>query len=447
MSIGGPRTGLASALLASLIGCGTSETTPGDPSPNVPPSNAASNGPATWPPRDTLPARNAVLIVLDTTRDDAVRAAATPNLDALASAGARVDRAWAGGTWTVPSVVSLLTGRFVRHHGWDSPAARMGTYPVLPLVPRLPEVLRAGGMSTIGLYANPYLSEPLGFDRGFDLWKRTGDKQMGRQLGRQVAESWTPDGRHFAYVHLLGPHSPLRPSEAARTRWKVDAHWFEGKHGFTVGAAKRNREAGVRAAYRAAYHAVIEDTDLLVAEVLAALGEHRKDTLVVVTSDHGELLGEHGQAGHGWWLYEPLTHVPLIVDHPHIAGADEHLPPQLSNVAVPDLITRGLGLDADWPVGLDDAPLLASQRDGREAIAFDGRIKVTWDERLADNSPVAFDLDVDPEELKPGPPPVGLDALYAAFEARYPRPGTSADAGQPLSPETREQLKVLGYAD
>ncbi len=435
----------ALAWWASIGACGGEQPLPDDSksSLEVPTLEVDTS----WPPEGTSPARNALLIVMDTTRDDAVRAASTPHLDALAAAGARVERSWAGGTWTVPSVVSLLTGRFVRHHGWDAPAARMGTYPALPDVPRLPEVLRAAGFTTSGHYANPYLSEPLGFDRGFDLWKRTGDKQMAKVLGKRVAETWNETGRHFAYVHVLGPHSPLRPSAAARARWKVSAHWFEGKHGFTVGAAKRNREEGVRQAYRAAYHAAVEDTDALVAEVLGALGGHRADTLVIVTSDHGELLGEHGQAGHGWWLYEPLTHVPLIVDHPHIEGAREHLPKHLSNVAIPDLISRGLGVAADWPVGLADAPLLASRRDGREAIAFDGRIKVSWDERVAEDGPVAFELDSDPGEKLPVPPPANVKTLREAFDGRFPSPSRSPEEGVVLSTETQQQLKVLGYAD
>ena len=73
-------------------------------------------------------------------------------------------------------------------------------------------------------------------------------------------------------------------------------------------------EEGVREAYASAYRAVIEDTDLLVGDIVAALGEHRDETLIILTSDHGELLGEHNRVGHGTWLYEGLTNVPLIID-------------------------------------------------------------------------------------------------------------------------------------
>ena len=439
--VGARGRGVAAALLVACSGA---------PEPATPDARLEPSGPTAqvdWPPPGTAAARNALLIVIDTTRDDATRAAATPVLDQLAARGARVDRAWAGGTWTVPSVVSLLTGRFVRHHGWDHPSARMGRYPTLPEVERLPEVLRAAGVRTFGLYANPYLSEPLGFDRGFETWKRSSDKQMARSLQSLVQQAWSAECRHFAYVHILGPHSPLAPSEAARERWAVAPSWFSGKHGFMIGAAKRNQEDGVRAAYADAYHAVVEDTDALVGTLLDALGPHRADTLVVVTSDHGELLGEHDAAGHGWWLWEELTHVPLLVDHPAVEGPRERLPAILSNVATADLITRGLGISHRWPVGLSDAPLLAARRDGREAVALDGTSKVVWDDRITGRSPVVFDLAHDPHEAHPLAVPAAVSPDHAAFRARYPEPLAQPVQASPVDPETARELEVLGYVD
>lgn len=232
----------------------------------------ASAPPAPWPGGASAPARNAVLIVVDTLRDDASRAASTPTLDRLSRDGARVARSWAGGTWTVPSVVSLLTGMHVRQHGWDLPTGQMGRYPPLPEAPSIASVLKGAGFHTTGHYTNPYLAEALGFDRGFDLWKRTVDRALPAQFAGMVAEQWTPEGRHFAYVHFIGPHSPLKPSPEAAQRWGVDPVWLEGGRGLMIGRAKRDREPGVRDAYTAAYHAVIEDTDARIAEVLEALG-------------------------------------------------------------------------------------------------------------------------------------------------------------------------------
>ncbi len=411
------------------------------PTEDAPPAPAL-----VWPPAGTDPARNAIVIVLDTTRADALQAARTPHIDQLAASGASVPRAWSGGTWTVPSVVSLLTGNTVLGHGWDEPAARLGQYPPLPDLPRLPEVLRNAGFSTTGLYANPYLSEPLGFDRGFDTWKRTSDTHIATVFGNHVRKHWAdPSERHFAYLHVLGPHSPLRPSPEAAARWDLDSRWVDEKMGFTVGAAKRNTEPGVRDAYRKAYHAALEDTDSIVESILLALGPHRASTLVVVTSDHGEMLGEHDQVGHGWWLWEPLTHVPLVVDHPY--AAEEALPSMLSNAAVPDLVCRGLGIPATWPVRVEVPSALVAQREGRVALLTDeGRTKTIWDTRIADPGPARFDLTNDPQERIPLPANPADMSQMESLRAHVPKDANKAGR-IPLSTETQAQLEALGYQE
>ncbi len=356
--------------------------------------------PSAPPPTPPQPPRHALLLVLDTTRDDLLREVQTPAIDALAAAGARAGKAWPGGSWTVPSVISLFMGKPVRSHGWDQPSGLLGRYPPLPAFPTLAEVLHDAGFSTQGWYANPYLSEKLGFDRGFDGWTRSGDAQIPGQLAAHVAGHWGDGGRHFAYVHLLGPHSPLRPSAAALARFGLDPATFAGPHGLLIGAAKRDREGPIRATYGQAYRAALEDSDARVGEVLAALGPHRKDTLVVFTSDHGELLGEHDRVGHGHHVWEALAAVPLVVDHPGIPGDRETLAPAGSAVAIADLITRSLAVPADWEIGIRDPLPLVVQREGRVAISPDGRRKALWDSDLGEE-PHIFDLLADPGEARP----------------------------------------------
>ncbi len=426
--------------LLLLVGC--TGDRPADP-PGAPPAAAeVAAAPGAWvPPR---PARNALVIVLDTTRADVVAAADTPAIDGLAASGADVARAWAGGTWTVPSVVSLLTGMFVRAHGWDLATGRLGRYPPLPSAPTLAEVLRAEGFTTHGFHANPYLSEQLGFDRGFDAWKRSSDARMPGQLRDLVEHTWTPEGRHFAYLHFIGPHSPLKPSPEARARHALTEPFFDDPKGFNIGVAKRNREPGARDAYARGYRAVVEDTDARVAAALDALRPRRADTLVVLTSDHGELLGEHGKVGHGHHVWEALTHVPLVVDHPALAGAEERLPAALSNAAVPDIVTRGLGVKHAWPVRLDDGHPLAAAREGRVAFSPDGVRKGLWDPDVAAGVQV-FDLAADPDEAAPLPDTDGaLATARAVWEAATPAGATGPDAVA-LHPDTVDQLRELGY--
>ena len=393
----------------------------------------------------TVPAaRHALLIVIDTTRADALEAASTPHIDALAATGASVPRAWSAGTWTVPSVISLMTGMSVREHGHDLSTGLLGRYPRLPDVPTLSEVLQAQGFRTWGTHANPYLSEQLGFDRGFDAWNRSVDRAIPSQLAEHVREAWHDGGRHFAYVHLIGPHSPVRPSPEASARHDVDPLLVPPDKGMNIGVAKRDRVGPARVAYRAAYHAVLEDTDARIGEIIDAIGDYRSETLIVLTSDHGELLGEHGRVGHGRHVWEELTHVPLIVDHPHIPGVDEHLPPAVSNTVVPDILTRGLGLERAWPSRLD-APLpLVAQREGRFALSPDGRSKAIWDIDISTTAQV-FDLRSDPVEASPRPDTDGRMAdARSAFEAGHPA-GAASEGTVTLAPETVERLQSLGY--
>lgn len=389
--------------------------------------------PAPPPP----PPKHAVLIVIDTLRADAMADAQTPIIDGVAAAGAQAERAWAAGTWTVPSVVSLLTGMPVRQHGWNLPTGRIGRYPPLPDVPTLASVLGGVGFGTSGFYANPYLAEELGFSRGFEVWRRTMDKSMPKRLADDVSSRWSDGRRHFSYVHLIGPHSPLKPSPAARERWNVSAEWIDPKMGFGIGVAKRNRREGARDAYARGYRAVIEDTDARVGEVLAALGPHRADTLIVITSDHGELLGDHGVAGHGTWVWEGLTNVPLVVDHPGIPGETEALPTAMTGAALPNLITTSLGVAHDWPTQ-DPLPMVA-QREAWVAMSADGRTKGIWEPGEAGQR---FDLETDPGEETPLA--IGdLEDARARWEARVP----IGEVGElvELPKETMEDLKALGY--
>jgi arylsulfatase A-like enzyme len=382
--------------------------------------------------------RHALLLVVDTLRAGSLQRASTPNIDALALRGGAAKRAWAAGTWTAPSMIAIFTGASLREHGWDYPMpsrmARQGAYPPIPELPTLAERLSGLGFETAGLYANPIVRPELGFNRGFDHYERLGsDGEAAGLVAEQVA-GWDDGERHFLYVHLWGPHQPLHPSAEAQKRWGVGRPWIR-KSGMSIRRVWQDEE-GALSAYFNAYHAVVEDTDARVGAILAALGSHRDDTVIVLTSDHGELLGEHGRAGHGSWVYEPLTWVPFIAE-----GAGD-IPATVSNAAAADAISRGLGLTLEWPVSLDDALPLVSQREGKVALSPDGRLKGIWDEELS-----VFDLHVDPGEERALPEAVGaLTDARAAWEAAT-RVGTVTGEPVEVTGDMEEALKALGYIE
>jgi hypothetical protein len=138
-------------------------------------------------------------------------------------------------------------------------------------------VLQAAGFGTAALYANPYLSESLGFDRGFDSFTRLHDDAMASRFS-PIVMSWSDGRRHFAYVHLLGPHSPLKPSAGSRKKFGVEDHWVTGM-GSTSG---RETEPGARRARRVRARIPRGDRghDRVVGDLVSALGPYRDDTLV-----------------------------------------------------------------------------------------------------------------------------------------------------------------------
>ena len=131
-------------LLVLLTACLGSEA----PSPADAPYEAPTS------PESSSQPPNLVVILIDTLREDALLRAETPNIDALRNSGTSADHAWSAGTWTVPSIMSLFTGKSVRGHGWDEPSARLGHYPVMGDHPTLAERLMADGFETTGYYAN-----------------------------------------------------------------------------------------------------------------------------------------------------------------------------------------------------------------------------------------------------------------------------------------------------
>jgi len=392
--------------------------------------------------RPPVPKRHAVLIVIDTLRADAVELAPTPHLDALA-AGGQVRRAWSGGTWTAPSMVSMFTGLPVRAHGWDFPFPRFmdehrESYPPVPDHPTLGQVLDQAGFRTDGIVGNAFLRQGLGFERGFDSWNRSGDRGMVDKV-EELVRGWDDDERHFLYVHFLGPHHPLRPSRRSSKEHNVRASLKNNKGVFSLWDAKGGRPIAARN-YRRAYKAVVQDSDRRVGAVLAALGAYRDDAAIIVTSDHGEMLGEHDQWGHEHFVWEQITQVPFIAE-----GLGP-LPDTLNTTAVPGLITSALGVPHEWPdAGLQTAPIV-SQRQGKVAMTVDGQIKGIWDpESFPDGGFAAFDLNADPyEEVPLAEAPDALITAHADWQARVPLVQLQA-SGEGMSGDVLGMLEQLGY--
>lgn len=387
--------------------------------------------------------QDVVLIVIDTLRGDAVGRARTPVLDELAANGQQ-SLAWAPGTWTAPSTLSLMTGSHLRDHGWDLPfpdkLSPGEVYPSLDDRTTLAEVMKAAGYQTAGVYANPLLSRKLGWQRGFDIWRRTTDGKMPRRLNK-VLSRVEADKPLFLYVHYLGPHQPLRPSRKAGDYWGVDWTFLSR---FRLGLRRKfikNGDQHGKDQYYRLYHAEVEDSDRRLTKLFKALGPRLENALIIVTSDHGEMLGEHGVFGHGSHVWDPLTRVPLIAK-----GTDVALPEVMSTTGIADLVTRSVGIGKAWPETVESAWPLVSQREGKMAVSGDGSLRGVWQDADSRSLEV-FDLTSDPGENSPLiglVPRASLQMLRTHYETDHQARQIAPKKGE-MDDETRKLLEELGY--
>ena len=267
-----------------LAACGPSEP---DPAPAKPPLDLAN-------------APNVLLITLDTTRADRLGCYGyeygnTPTMDALATEGVLVERAYAHVPLTLPSHATILSGVHPPGHG-----LHVNFQGALPAeLPTLAERFHGAGYRTAAVVSAWVLDESFGLGRGFEVYDdvshiATGTDQRAERPANEVVDAalrWfeTDDERpFFAWLHFFDPHDPYEPPSFYAEGL---ASMYDGELAFVDSQLAR------------------------LFKVLDARGE-LEDLVVVLTADHGESLGEHQEATHGVFIYDATMHVPLIVRAP-----------------------------------------------------------------------------------------------------------------------------------
>ena len=246
------------------------------------------------------PAPNILLITLDTTRADRLGAygyapAHTPNLDRLAREGVLFEHARTATPTTLPAHVSLLTGRYPSVHG-----VRNNGVPLSETVPTLASALHDGGYRTAAFISSFVLDRRFGLARGFDHYDDSlgaspgvAAEQVERRGDRTAAaaEQWLAGvpAPFFAWIHLYDPHDPYDAPPPFRESFAEQP--YDGEIAFA---------------------------DSVVGTLVASLEQRglASTTLVAVIGDHGESLGDHGEATHGMFVYESAMRVPAILRWP-----------------------------------------------------------------------------------------------------------------------------------
>ena len=399
------------------------------------------------------PGLNVLLITIDTLRADALGAygnkrASTPWLDRVAAGGVRFSRAYAQTVVTLPSHANILSGRYPFRHGVHENSG----FRFPADLDTLATLLKSRGYRT-GAFVSAFpLDVRFGLGRGFDVYDDRYGKGAERRAFREperpgtvtigAAADWIrrveQDARGsavsapwFAWVHLYEPHFPYAPPEPFATRYRDEPYLGE------VSAA-----------------------DAALAPLLTpivGLGATGR-TLVVVTADHGESLGDHGELTHGLFAYDATLRVPLLLYQPRL------FPPRVVEDPVRHVDILPTVLDAVGitpPGGLDGASLLPALEAGRHAAApsyfeaLSASLNRGWAPLAGVVSgslkyidlpiPELYDLAIDPAESQnlAASRPAALRQMVALL--RQLRADDRGIARVPENADTRERLRSLGY--
>ena len=389
----------------------------------------------------TLSGSNVLLVTIDTLRRDRVgaygsSAGLTPTIDRLAADGVRYVHAYSHAPMTLPAHASMLTGRVPLRHG----VRTNGSYRLPDDVPTLATVLDLAGYRTGAFVGAFVLDARYGLSRGFgaydDHYSESGRSTFALAERRaadvvQAAGDWIlapgANGKWFAWVHLFDPHAP----------YQAPAEYRSG---------------------RAPYDAEIAYTDAMLGRLLdrlRAAGALNR-TVIVITADHGESLGDHGETTHGLFAYDATLSVPLVISGPGVGRAV--VDGTVGHADILPTVCDLLGVTP--PPALDGASLVAAQPRDRKVYfeALDAAITRGWapltgvvtaEWKFIDlPEPELYDLAADPAEAHnlADRDPSRLKTMSEARQAIVAGVGATP-AAQAASPtaDAVERLRSLGY--
>jgi hypothetical protein len=400
------------------------------------------------PPSPRVDGPPIVLLTVDTLRADA--AVKMRSFQRLASRGASWERAMSTSSWTVPAVASMLTGALPARHGAGVSAG--GFQGLSQEVPTLAGTLGEAGYQTVGVVTNAWLTEGLGFSRGFDLYLHADERFHHRLVlagfphgpkgheGEAVVDralDWleqAPDGGWFLWVHLIDPHLPYLHVEGSLEQGLSDERLRAGMR----------LDDEVVARVRAAYQQEVDYADAQLGRLLDALEARGvlDDGAVLMTSDHGEELWDHGATGHGHQHHTEVVDVALALVAPGVpAGARQDLASLVdvgTTLAGVAGLVLGEGSDLRQPVPDDRIAVAQGNAYFRQQRSARGPAQRAIVGSAGDGPLTCFDTVADPAEQHELTCVQGSTVAAAALSAEPPIAGAAATV-------PREALEALGY--
>jgi len=341
---------------------------------------------------------NVLLICIDAVRADHIGAYGasggnSPHLDALARQGVVFEQAISVASWTKPAVTSLLTGLYPTQHR----VVRAGRHRVDVLsqeVETVAETMAAAGYVTAAFVENDHLQRRSSqLDQGFGLY--VDEAGVAPVLVHRFL-SWLESERpkpFFVYLHIFDPHWPYAPDvfpkggtlspeqRLAVAHWALRTeHWWLLRD--RVNSGRLRLEPAEVEVLEKLYDAEIFATDAVLGRMFRLLRDDAvlDDTLVIVTSDHGEGFLDHGKLDHGYGLYDELLRVPLIARFPRGEFAGTRVRAPVQPVDIRPTVLQAAGLPSGGTGAMSLRIAVENEKRGGRAFAFSeddyGRTKV-----------------------------------------------------------------------
>jgi arylsulfatase A-like enzyme len=424
--------------------------------------------------REAAPPRpkSVVVIVVDTLRADALEShgappGSAPALQALAQRGTVFENALAAAPWTGPAVAALLTGRYPDEVGVRN------LRDALPAgVPTLAQRFQRAGYATAAVVSNALAGPTYGHGKGYDFvhaerYKEgpgepptfRADAVVDAALPWLAARLDDPERPFFLYLHTCDPHEPYLPVEPFRTRFAGGFEALDDAWILAQSYVQERLERSKLEALRALYRGEVAAADAALARLLARLPA---DTLVAVTSDHGEEFLEHDALLHGHTLFQELLHVPWLLAGPGVPVRRELAPVSQVDLAPTLLELAGLAFDAREFSGKSLAPLLrgtdaAAGERALHAVLEDGQRRTLAVRRgkwklihgVSRGTTRLFDLERDPQErtdLSADHPDLVRELLALVAERTDAIVPVEADADPEAAARREAELRAIGYA-
>jgi tetratricopeptide (TPR) repeat protein len=394
--------------------------------------------------------RNVILISIDTLRPDYLSCygyprETTPHIDRIAGEGILFSNVISPVPITLPAHTSMLTGTIPPYHGVHDNL----DYRLPPSRVTLAETLKKQGFATAGIVGAFVLNAQFGLDQGFDEYDDRFDRELytfsttvSERRAEEVSQHavrWLKDHRNerfFLFLHYYDPHYAYRAPEPFASAFRDDP-----------------------------YAAEIAYTDHCIGQVIESLKdlELYESSLIVVTGDHGELFGEHGETGHTYFIYQGAIKVPLIFKLP---GQNPALtvPDTVGLIDIVPTIRALLGIEPSSQLQGEDRSRLFKKGPsaGSDAAVYSESLTATKYEAnslmalttkrwkyIQTTRPELYDLAQDPTEARnliaerPEQARDLQERLRRMLEASFHEDDAALESE--VDEETRRNLEALGY--